>query len=43
MELKCSIIDEIKKEYEYKLEPCNFIDTALVIYCMRSARFEIAF
>ena len=39
MELKCSIIDNIKKEYEYKLEPFNFIDTADVIYCMRSAHF----
>ena len=43
MELKCSIIDDIKKEYEYKLEPFNFIDTAVVIYCMRSAHFVCAF
>ena len=43
MELKCSIIDNIKKEYEYKLEPFNFIDTAVVIYGLRSAHFELAF
>ena len=42
MELKCSIIDNIKKEYEYKLEPFNFIDTAVVIYGLRSAHFELA-
>ena len=42
MELKCSIIDKIKKEYEYKLEPFNFIDTADIIYGMRSAHFELA-
>ena len=42
MESKCPIIDNIKKEYEYKLEPFNFIDTAVVIYCMPSAHFELA-
>ena len=43
MELKCPTIDDIKKEYEYKLEPFNFIDTAVVIYCMLSAHFVCAF
>ena len=43
MELKCSIIDNIKKEYEYKLESFNFIDTAVVIYGLRFAHFELAF
>ena len=43
MEIKCSLIDNIKKEYEYKLEPFNFIDTAVVIYCMRSAHFVVLF
>ena len=43
MELKYSIIDNIKKEYEYKLEPFNFIDTAVVIYCMLSGNFVCAF
>ena len=41
MELKCPTIDDIKKEYEYKLEPNNFIDTAVVIYCMSSGNFKI--
>lgn len=43
MELKCPTIDDIKKEYEYKLEPNNFIDSAVVIYCMSSGNFEMAF
>ena len=43
MELKCPTIDDIKKRYEYKLEPNNFIDSAVVIYCMSSGRFEISF
>ena len=43
MELKCPTIDDIKKEYEYKLEPNNFIDTAVVIYCMSSGNFQIDF
>ena len=43
MELKNPTIDDIKKEYEYKLEPNNFIDSAVVIYCMSCGNFEMAF
>ena len=41
MILKCSIIDNIKKEYEYKLVPFNIIDTVVFIYCMLSGHFLI--
>ena len=38
-----SIIDNIKKQYEYKLEPSNLIDTAVVIYCMFHGNFICEF
>ena len=43
MALKCSLIDNIKKEYEYKLDPLNLIDTAVVIYGMLSSHFVCTF
>ena len=32
-------IDDLKKEYEYKIDPSNFIDTIFIIYAMRYGLF----
>ena len=36
---KDSTIDEIKKKYEYELDPLNYTDTACVIYCLLHGNF----
>ena len=41
MPIKNSIIDKIKKEYEYKIDPLNSIDTAFFIYSMLYGHFAI--
>ena len=38
---KCPTIDDIEKNYEYKIDPLNFIDTIHVIYSMFYGRFVI--
>ena len=36
-------IDDIKKAYEYKLDPFDFIDTPIVIFCLKYRHFEEEF
>ena len=40
---KSLTIDEIKKEYEYKIDPYNFIDTAYIVYALLNGRFALQF
>ena len=40
---KNQTIDEIKKEYEYKIDPLDFIDTAVIIFGLFWAHFKIKF
>ena len=43
MSSKDIAIDEIKKKYEYKLDPLNFTDSACVIYCLLHGQFHYYF
>ena len=40
---KSPSIDEIKKKYEYKIDPYNFIDTAYIVYALLNGRFALQF
>ena len=43
MPLKSQTIDELKKEYEYKIDPLNFIDTSFVIFGLFWGHFMVKF
>ena len=41
MTYKSKTIEELKKKYEYKIDPLNLTDTAYIIYCIFYGRFVI--
>ena len=43
MLFKSPTIDEIKKDYQYKIDPFNLKDSALIIYCMFYGSFILRY
>ena len=43
MTYKSKTIEELKKKYEYKIDPLNLTDTAYIIHCIFYGHFVVIF